>query len=238
MSCPRTNDQAERWLAQARNGDSDAFGQLLLYCARQVRHRLQGRHRHMIGFKLQAKFDFYDVAQQTCLKAQQYFPHFRGNTASEMTKWFLQIFRSTLDDMRRFYLKQRRRYTQENGPCEVTVREKAVAAVRQPLEELLDAEDIQRGNLAVLMLPPNYHLVLYFRVAKDMSYQEIADSMRSSEEAARQLYHRALDKLCETLAQPKAITEFGRQLEMQRKRRCSYATICKFADQYARQMKV
>jgi len=238
MEQPPTEEQVEQWLARARAGDSEALGQLLLYCGGEVRRWPRKRRTWRIGSRLRPKLDFTDVVQQSYLEAQHDFPRFQGNTASEIAGWFLQIFGHTLDDMRRRYRTRKRSYRREAGPGEEAAAENALAAGPMPLEEIVKGEEKHRGNIAMLMLPLNYYLVLYFRIGAGMSFEEIADLQKRTEESARKLYRRAFDKLCETLARPNAISEFGRQLEMQRKRRCPINKIYQFAERYAQQMKV
>jgi RNA polymerase sigma factor (sigma-70 family) len=238
MDRTTTSEQVEQWLAQARAGDSRALGRLLLFCGDEIRRCSRRRHLGGINCRLRAKFDFGDIVQESYLEAQHDFPRFQGNTAPEIAGWFLQIFGHTMNDMRRRFRRKKRSCRREIALCEEIAIEHATAAGLMPLEEVVKSEELQRGNLALLMLPLNYYLVLYFRIGHKMSFQEIADSQSCTVEAALKLYGRALDKLRGILAEPKAITEFKRQLDFQRTRRCSYEKICKFADHYAKTAKI
>jgi len=71
---------------------------------------------------------------------------------------------------------------------------------RDPLEEVISQQELQRYDLALLQLPADQHEAFLMRIEMDCGYREIADAMgRPSAEAARMLVRRAILAVAEAL---------------------------------------
>jgi RNA polymerase sigma factor (sigma-70 family) len=78
--------------------------------------------------------------------------------------------------------------------------EQLPALDRDPLEEVIGLQEVDRYNLALLQLPADQMEAFLMRIEMDFSYRGIADAMgRPSADAARMLVRRAIRAMAEAL---------------------------------------
>jgi RNA polymerase sigma-70 factor (ECF subfamily) len=135
-----------------------------------------------------ARSDAEDVVQETFVRAFGSIDGFRGD--SSLRTWLFTIARRLVLDHRR---AERRRGEQ------VEVHDADVRTEFDPLDAMLADETERRMRDAVARLTPTQREVFVLRVGEGMSYREIADSVGTTEGAARVHYHNAMRAIKELL---------------------------------------
>ena len=149
------------------------------------------RHAHAVArfaASIGARDDVEEVVQDTFVRAFASIDGFRGD--SSLRTWLFTIARRLLLDRRR---SARRRGEQ------VEVRENDAATEYDSLDGVV-ADETQRRLLGALAkLSPTQREVFVLRVSEGMSYAEIADTVGTTEGAARVHYHNAMRTIKELL---------------------------------------
>jgi RNA polymerase sigma-70 factor, ECF subfamily len=214
MECSMDPDRFAHLLRQARANDSDALGELLLYCER-VSRRVSGHAARDIERQSGGRIQVDDVVQEALLRAQRDFGRFQGSTADSFLAWFKQIFHHVEHDVRRRFRTRKRERGREIRPRDE--RTKALILRQQPaprpgpLQEVIACEERERVKLRMALLPTRQQFVLYVRVYDGLPFDDIARSLRSTEAAAEQVYWRGLRALREQLDDTRTINEVVRQ---------------------------
>ena len=193
-----TIDQREssEWsglLESARAGDDDALGEI---CRRLYGYLMLVAERG-IGADLRTKVGASDIVQQSMLEAHQDFQKFDGGSEAEFRRWVSRLLRRNLIDSARQY---------RNAACRAVGRETELDSKIGIPAQTDNASQIARKREADLELskaieglPPRQRLVVELKHRDDAPYPAIASRMEISEEAARQLYSRALNSLRQRL---------------------------------------
>jgi len=145
-------------VAQARNGDRNAFSELVRIHARGVYNVVY----RMCGDELIAE----DAAQETFIRAWQNLAGYRPNTS--LRNWLYRIaFNAGMDMVR----KEKRILPGDIGEMHLLD--------SKPGPESLASERERRSLVqeAILSLPDASRAVLVLREYEEMSYQEIADAL-------------------------------------------------------------
>jgi RNA polymerase sigma-70 factor (ECF subfamily) len=135
-----------------------------------------------------ARHDVEDLVQDTFVRAFGSIDGFRGD--SSLRTWLFTIARRLVLDQRR---AERRRGEQ------VEVRDEDVRMEFDALDTVVADETERRMRDAVARLTPTQREVFALRVGEGMSYKEIADSVGTTEGAARVHYHNAMRAIKELL---------------------------------------
>ncbi|MEO8560691.1 MAG: RNA polymerase sigma factor [bacterium] len=135
-----------------------------------------------------AKSDVDEVVQDTFVRAFASIDSFRGE--SSLRTWLFTIARRLLLDRRR---SERRRGEQ------VEVQDSDVSTEYDALDAVVADETQQRLMKAMAKLTPTQREVFTLRVGEGMSYKEIAESVDTTEGAARVHYHNAMRAIKEFL---------------------------------------
>ncbi|MBX4191208.1 MAG: RNA polymerase sigma factor [Candidatus Doudnabacteria bacterium] len=168
-----SENDVQKLVVLAQNGDSEAFGQIYDQYARQIHNFLLGKLRHQQVCE--------DLVHTVFLKAWTNLKSYHQRTNVKFSTWLFQIANYTLID-----------YWRTKKPTAELVE----------IENLADfATDPQLyeeyGYLwkAVSKLPLNYQTVLDLRFKRDLSVEETAEIMNKSSVGIRVLQHRALRAL-------------------------------------------
>jgi RNA polymerase sigma-70 factor (ECF subfamily) len=132
--------------------------------------------------------DVEEVVQDTFVRAFASLDGFRGD--SSLRTWLFTIARRLVVDRRR---ASRRRGEQ------VEVREHDAATEYDSLDGVVADETQRRLQAALEKLSPTQREVFVLRVSEGMSYAEIADTVGTTEGAARVHYHNAMRCIKELL---------------------------------------
>lgn len=140
---------------------------------------------------LRAKGGASDLVQQTLAAAIRSEHQFRGGTISELRGWLRAILRSEVAAFRRRYSATAARDVGRELPMDsVTAQDH-----RTPVAAVLQTEQAQQVSAAVGQLPDDLRQAVVLRLEDDLSFAEIGERLGRSEEAARKLFTRALDRL-------------------------------------------
>jgi RNA polymerase sigma-70 factor (ECF subfamily) len=153
--------------------------------------RLVERHAASLArfaVSLGVRHDVEDVVQETFVRAFGSMDGFRGD--SSLRTWLFTITRRLVLDQRR---SERRRGEQ------VPVQDGDVRTEFDPLDTVVADETERRMRDAVARLTPTQREVFTLRVGEGLSYREIADSVGTTEGAARVHYHNAMRAIKELL---------------------------------------
>jgi len=176
----------ELLLAYARAGSSQARWQLIqLY-----RELMLKKAKQELDSDILSKKGASDVVQDAIIEARSDFDQFRGQTEREFLAWLSMIMNNNIRNLIRMYRRRLRdpRLAKElksdiqcgaPSPSSAVVREEDLAAIREAMEKLSE----------------EYQLVLKLYYDKRLGYEEIAARLGKSQDAVRQIKHRALEIL-------------------------------------------
>lgn len=180
-------------LASSRRGDLSAYDRLVAaYQDRvyQTAYRITG-HRE----------DAWDAAQEAFLRAFRALWTFRGDAA--FSTWMTRIaVNAALDVVRR-------------RPPHASVIPEGAAAGTDPTDEVLRRDQQRRVQQAIAALPADHRAVVVLRDVQDLSYEEIARTLRLPVGTVRSRLSRAREALRVALADlaPRSREEPGRMQE-------------------------
>lgn len=144
---------------------------------------------------LRAKGGASDLVQDTIASALRNRDQFRGATITELRAWLRAILRSELAMLRRRF---------DTAARDVS-REVPVASVAEPsepssttIERLIHEEQAVSLSARVDALPEDQRLVVLLRIGEGLPFAAIGERTGRSEDAARKLFARALDRLRES----------------------------------------
>lgn len=167
-SAPSTVDERQ-WLELARNGDENAFGELVKMYQQRV---------FSVAYRFVQNVDeANDLAQQAWIKAWKKLPSFKGNAA--FFTWMYRVVSFVCLD----HLRKKRRLAEHElldgvQPHRAIGAELAASASSQPDRELEHQEIRERFHLALQSLSPEQRMALTMREVDNRSYEEIAKAMK------------------------------------------------------------
>lgn len=135
-----------------------------------------------------ARDDIDELVQDTFVRAFNSLDGFRGD--SSFRTWLLTIERRLLLDRRR---------AEKRRPDRVEIQEGDASTQFDALDGVVADESRKRMAIAVTKLSPTQREVFTLRVAEGLSYKEIADTVGTTEGAARVHYHNAMRAVKEFL---------------------------------------
>jgi RNA polymerase sigma-70 factor, ECF subfamily len=135
-----------------------------------------------------AREDVEELVQDTFVRAFGSLDGFRGD--SSFRTWLFTIERRLLLDRRR---------AERRKPRGEEIGEEDAATEYDALDEVIAGEAGARVRRAIDRLTPTQREVFVLRVSEGLSYREIADTVGTTEGAARVHYHNALRAIKESL---------------------------------------
>lgn len=183
------NDPDEAWVKKAQKGDREAFGKLVSQYYEMVYVVSYGVVRN----REQAR----DTAQDVFLKVFRDIRKFEGK--SKFKTWLYRVATNAAIDLTRKRRPQQSLdatdASAEDGEAPVIIPDEAPSprdeASRRDLRRLLDE--------AIEKLPPEHRAVLVLREWKEMSYEEIAETLEIQIGTVMSRLHYARKKLAEIL---------------------------------------
>ncbi len=159
----------DRILQRARAGDRHAFDQIVAQyekVAYNVAYRMTGHHE-----------DAADIGQEAFIRVYQRLGEFRGDSSFET--WLRRIVTNAcLDELRK---RKRQRLVSLDEPMAVDDGElgRQFADTGEGPHEAAERNETQRlVQEAITRLDEDYRIVLVLRDIEDLSYEEIASSLR------------------------------------------------------------
>jgi len=186
---------ASNWsgmIEQARKGFN---GSIDAICAR-VQPYLRGQCRGQLHALMRSKVGESDIVQDALISISQNFSEFRGQTAEEFLAWaskILQNQRRTIE--RRLLLGKRDVRLEVTNVASEASQIVGRKPVLDPGSRLVSAEDAIYIRQIVSELPENYQEVIRLRHVEEQTFPQIAELMKSTEPAVKNLYVRAMKKL-------------------------------------------
>jgi RNA polymerase sigma-70 factor (ECF subfamily) len=199
IPAPAVGQDLEDLLKAARHGRPDALGQLLqgyrLYLLR-IAHSA-------VPAGLVAKASSSDVVQDTLLRALANFADFRGETLAELQCWLRTILLNEVGRLtRRYQATDKRQVDREVALPAPGAAGDLVADQPSP------SQRVSREELAGLVqevldrLPEHYRQILVWREWDELSFKEIGQRLNRSEDAARMLWWRAIERFNREMGDP------------------------------------
>jgi RNA polymerase sigma-70 factor, ECF subfamily len=169
-------DQERAWIQQALRGDRSAFGQLVQAYERPV-YNLSYR---MLGDPAEAE----DAAQETFVRAYTKLATYQPER--KFVNWLLSIAsHHCIDRLRR---RNRAPQLSLDGPLPP---QWTTSNAPRPEQEVGAGQERERVRQVLETLPADYRAAVVLRYWYGLSYQEIADTMGSTESAIKSRLHRA-----------------------------------------------
>lgn len=192
------SDSLEKSILRAREGSFSAVGQLLDH----YRPYLLQTANLELSSDLAAKVAPSDVVQDACYQATRDFPQFRGRTDAELRAWLRRILLHNLHDVRkRFHAAQKRDVAREASSPTISARLDAVGSPEpSPSAAAAARECLAALERAMAELGADHRRVIQLRHFDRLSFKQIGEALGRSDDAARKLWGRAIDKLAEAMA--------------------------------------
>jgi RNA polymerase sigma-70 factor (ECF subfamily) len=178
----------------ARGGCSKALGALLVAC----RPFLVRAAKNQLPADVREKESASDVVQKTLLDAQQGFGDFRGKTSEEFRGWMRRILHNNVLNSVRHYGAARRDVAREQpaGPAEPPANQPTPSAVA------IDRERLEALERALARLPADYRQAILLHQQDGLPFAEVAARLGKTEEAARKLWARGIERLRQEMRSP------------------------------------
>ena len=180
---PLVEGEVERLVAAARDGDRDAFDELV---------RCTYVDAYTLALRLTAnEEDARDVVQEAYLRAWKGIGRFRGD--AQFSTWLYRITANASYTL----VQKRRRHRVE--PLELVHEPVDTRPEAQPESAAESAEVLEQLSDALATLPPKLRVVVVLKDVYGLSHEDIAEELGISVSAAKVRLHRGRKKLREAL---------------------------------------
>lgn len=147
-----------------------------------------------------------DLVQSTCREVLQHLPRFRYDGEDGFRRWLFKTALRKIQDRHRYWQAERRRAERETtaeplSPSRSRGREGPRTSAT-PSRAAAASEELERVARALAELPESYREVIRLHQVEDLSHQEIAGRLGTSEAYARTLLSRGLARLARVLHRP------------------------------------
>jgi RNA polymerase sigma-70 factor (ECF subfamily) len=195
--------QLEQWIADARAGSPEALNRLLETCRDYLLHVANNE----LDSRLQGKVGASDIVQESLIQAQRDIPAFRGTTEPELLAWLRGILLNDLNDVRRRFFHSAKRDVDREVRLAGDSRQAQpaidpAASGATPAAAAIAREETEALRQAIARLPEDYREVIDLRNWQLLSFAEIGRRTNRSEDAARKLWARAIERLEQELESP------------------------------------
>ena len=192
---PSQRDLA-RLLDEARNGSSAALGEALQAC-RAYLLTVAGQE---LDPALHAKAGASDLVQQTFFEAQRDFHQFGGVTEEELLNWLRRVLLNNVASFARAYRgtgmrEVGREIELEAGRSSADWRGALAGNTTTPSALVMQEEQLQALERAIARLPEDYRQIIELRYRQERSFDEIAQVMNCTANAACKLWSRVVERL-------------------------------------------
>lgn len=177
-------------ILDAKNGDTEALGQLL----DQHRDQLRRIAESELSERLSKRVDASDVVQQTYLSVCRKVDQFQGQNTEEFVAWLFQIHRHNIKDAARYHTTSAKRDINSEQSANVEI----VATGHEestPSHKAIKNEEEQQLLELIDRLPEDQGRAVEMRHVQGLSLNEIAKRMDRSNLAVASLLKRGLEKL-------------------------------------------
>jgi len=176
----------------ARRGDRGAIEDLF----NGLRTYFHRRAEQQLDVDLSVKVSPSDIVQETFLSAFEGIGAFNGTTRGELIAWVQSILKTRLQTAnRRFRGTDKRDLSRERPDCNGRHIEGYLADSETPSRVLMAHEELQRLEAALRTLPPRQEFAIRLRNELHLSFEEVAQALDCSQDAAQKLWTRAVKQL-------------------------------------------
>jgi RNA polymerase sigma-70 factor (ECF subfamily) len=194
-----TSGEFSSLLAAARAGVASAQERLIKRHGSALWHMA----RRELPPQLRVKVAPSDLVQDTYLEAHKKLHLFRGETEGEFTAWLSRILAHKLARARRHYQFSQKRDVRREAPAatsdEQLLRAIASRSTQSPGSQVATKEMLSLLGAALARLPQDYRQVVEMRNLQGRSFAAIGAAIGRTEEAARKVWARAIDRLARDL---------------------------------------
>jgi RNA polymerase sigma-70 factor (ECF subfamily) len=188
--------KAARLMGLARHGSRSAIGQLL----EAYRPCLLSIAAAEFDSDLKAKAGPSDLVQETFIDAQRDFASFKSDSVTELRIWLHAILMNNLADLRKRYLRAKKRQVCRERPLTASGSKELVKALvapdgHSPSRIAISKEEHARIEAGLNRLPAAYRQVIIMRSQQRQSIAKIAQTINRSPDAVRMLWNRAVLRL-------------------------------------------
>ncbi len=184
------DEQVQRLLDRARQGDREALGELF----ESQRPYLQKVMNNMWPDQVRARAGGSDGVQDAVFQAVRSFGTFEGTTVGQLRAWLRAIgFHCVRAELRGQMGTQKRDLKRDQAlvdPGQV-----AAGSSNSPVGQAMAREEEARLTAALARLPEAMRLVMLARHVEGVPHKQIAERLGRSENDVRQLYYRGLRRL-------------------------------------------
>jgi RNA polymerase sigma-70 factor (ECF subfamily) len=189
------HEASENLIRQAQEGSREALGELIGQC----RAYLLLVANSELDRQLQAKVAPSDVVQETLLRAHEHFAQFQGSSEKEFLAWVRRILLNQVVNVGRDLRRAKRDVNREqpiagNSRVSIPAIDPATGDPT-PSRQVSAQEDSRELSAAIERLPEDYRLAVLLRYQQDLSFAEMGKILDRSEDAARKLWYRAVERL-------------------------------------------
>ena len=174
----------------ARAGSSEALGRLLQSC----RSYLLLIANEELDHDLRGKVAPSDAVQETLALACRRVNQFRGASHEEWLGWLRAILHNELRATERMHRAKKRDARREIAATDSRTHD-LPAEGHSPRAGAVEAEEVQRLRQALVRLSDDHRKVIMLRSWKELSFAEVARHLERTEDAARKLWVRAMERL-------------------------------------------
>ena len=184
----------ERRLALARQGSTDALGELLQGCRRYLLLTAS----QALESTLRPKEGASDLVQETFVIAHSDFSAFQGTTLGELLAWLHRILERRLSKQVRHYRVAFKRAVRREVSLDAPNDRQPWGLIDgriAPSDEAALEDEKRRVRTAIERLPPDYQQVLRLRTWQLLPYAQVGPLLGRSADAAEKLWLRAVERL-------------------------------------------
>jgi len=185
-------------IAAARAGRNGAVDTLLEGC----RNYLRFLARDGVGGALRRKVDASDVVQDVLMRARERFPQFEGDNEAQLLAWLRRMLANHVVDLARKHKVGGDRGVIHERSIDEVLYESSQAFGKvlelsgtSPSRNAMREEQSARIADALARLSDDHAQVIQLRTMRELEWNEVAERMGRSYDAAQKLWFRALRKL-------------------------------------------
>jgi RNA polymerase sigma-70 factor (ECF subfamily) len=179
-------------LASAKSGDRAALEALFARYYPRVLRIAEVR----LGKRLRRLFEPTDIAQSVFGKAHRDLPRFVDRGPGSFGGWLEEIVECTIRGKARWLDAARRK----ESPPQARARHDAGASSQTPSRLVSKKEDVEKLHDAMETLGERDRRAVEMRMFLGLRWSEVGGTLGLSEEAARKVYERALEKIGRSLS--------------------------------------
>lgn len=199
----RQTSETIQLLRRARQGDTDAVGQLLEQHRESLRRMAERQLQGRVGVRVAAS----DVVQQTFLEAHRGFDQFAGNRDAELLSWLRRILQHNIAGVIRDHAllqkrSVRREQSLDQAPPHSDTPPDLAAGHSSPSQRAIRDEDEGRLTVALAALPADQREAVRLRHLEGWPLERIAAHMNRSVAATAGLIKRGMQALRAEFKQP------------------------------------